>query len=722
MILGVVAGAVSAAPGETSLVSVSSAQVQGEGFSAPGNITPSGRFVSFFSNSTTLDPNDLDRFSDVYLRDLQTRTTTLVSVSSNGTKGNGTSAQPFVSDGGHYVSFASDATNLVPNTTRPAQCALQHVYLRDLQAGTTEMVSVSSAGTQSNCFSDAGNVSADGRFVVFTSLARNLVANDGNNASDVFVRDRQTGTTRRVSVSSGGNQGNGGSFRGEFSSDGRFVTFVSTATNLTNRDANGPAEDVFVRDLQTGTTQMVSVSSTGVQGNSVSTLSAITPGGRFVAFTSFASNLVPGDTNGAYDVFVRDRQAGTTERVSVSSTGGQGQNPPGSPFPPDSANPSISADGRFVSFQSQASNLVPNDTNSSAFNDVFLRDRQTGTTIRASVSTTGQEGNGTSNNSSLSDDGQRVVFGSEADTLVAGDANGKRSDVFLHEVGPPLPPAPDTTPPETTITSGPSGETTSTTATFHFTSSESSSSFECSLDGAAFASCSSPKTYTGLALGEHTFTVRASDAAGNTDPTPAQRTWTVTPDTTPPETTITSGPSGEVTSTTATFEFTSSESPSSFECSLDGAAFEACSSPKTYTGLTSGEHTFGVKATNAAGNTDTTPAQRTWRVSSCTIVGTEGADRLTGTSGDDFICVLGGNDEVAASGGNDTVVGGSGDDKLFGGIGADTLRGGVGRDELNGDDGNDALFGEEGFDKLNGGAGTDSCEVGPDGGETANCE
>jgi Ca2+-binding RTX toxin-like protein len=281
---------------------------------------------------------------------------------------------------------------------------------------------------------------------------------------------------------------------------------------------------------------------------------------------------------------------------------------------------------------------------------------------------------------------------------------------------------PDTTPPETTITSGPSGETTSTTATFHFTSSESSSTFECSMDGAAFEACSSPKSYTGLATGEHTFTVRATDAAGNTDSTPAQRTWSVTPDTTPPETTITSGPTGEVASTTATFQFVSSESPSSFECSLDGAAFEACSSPKTYTGLASGEHTFSVKATDAVGNTDPTPAQHSWNVLACTIVGTEGADRLTGTSGDDIVCTLGGNDEVAAGGGNDTVLGGSGDDKLFGGIGADTLRGGTGRDELSGDDGNDALFGEEGFDKLNGGAGNDSCEVGPDGGETANCE
>jgi hypothetical protein len=443
MILGVAAGAVSAAHGITTIESVSTGGAQGTRFSATGNITPSGRFVAF-SSASNLAPNDTDTpifiVVDVYLRDLLTRTTTLVSVSSNGvTKGNGTSSQPFVSDSGRYVTFASSATNLVPNTTRPTQCALQHVYLRDLQAGTTEMVSVSSDEVQSDCFSDAGNVSADGRFVVFSSSASNLVRRDRNNATDVFVRDRQTGTTRLVSVSNNGRQGDAGSLSPEISSNGRFVVFASVATNLVRNDANGSVQDIFIHDLQTGTTELVNVSSTGVQGTDFSLQPSVSSDGRFVAFASRASNLVEVDANGTdADVFVRDRQAGTTELVSLNSDEVQGQRPPGSPFPADSANPSISSDGRFVSFQSQASNLVADDTNSSFFNDVFLRDRQGGTTIRASVSTTHEQAvDGTSNNSSVSDNGQRVVFTSEASNLVRGDINGRTADVFLHNLGTP---------------------------------------------------------------------------------------------------------------------------------------------------------------------------------------------------------------------------------------------------------------------------------------------
>jgi chitodextrinase len=177
-------------------------------------------------------------------------------------------------------------------------------------------------------------------------------------------------------------------------------------------------------------------------------------------------------------------------------------------------------------------------------------------------------------------------------------------------------PAVDTTAPETTITAGPAGAVTATTASFEFASSEAGSRFECALDGAAYAACSSPTSYAGLALGEHRFAVRATDAAGNTDATPAVRTWTITPpaDTTPPETTITAGPAGTVTATTASFEFASSEAGSRFECALDGAAYAACSSPTSYAGLALGEHRFAVRATDAAGNTDATPAVRTWTV------------------------------------------------------------------------------------------------------------
>jgi Bacterial Ig-like domain len=176
----------------------------------------------------------------------------------------------------------------------------------------------------------------------------------------------------------------------------------------------------------------------------------------------------------------------------------------------------------------------------------------------------------------------------------------------------------DTTPPQSTIDSGPSGTVGSTSASFTFSSDEAGSTFECSLDGSPFSACTSPKDYTNLSGGSHTFEVRAIDASGNTDATPASRTWTVNtappPDTTPPETTIDSGPTGTVNSTSASFAFSSSESNSTFECSLDGSPFSACTSPESYTNLSYSSHTFEVRATDAAGNVDTTPASRTFSV------------------------------------------------------------------------------------------------------------
>jgi hypothetical protein len=175
----------------------------------------------------------------------------------------------------------------------------------------------------------------------------------------------------------------------------------------------------------------------------------------------------------------------------------------------------------------------------------------------------------------------------------------------------------DTTQPATSITSGPSGTVDETSASFAFTSSESGSSFECRLDAGAWGSCTSPKAYSSLADGSHTFRVRATDAAGNTDGTAATRTWTIdtTPsDTTPPNTTITGGPSGSTTATSASFTFTSSETGSTFACRLDGGSWGACTSPKAYSGLAVGSHTFAVRATDGAGNTDASPASRTWTI------------------------------------------------------------------------------------------------------------
>jgi hypothetical protein len=210
--------------------------------------------------------------------------------------------------------------------------------------------------------------------------------------------------------------------------------------------------------------------------------------------------------------------------------------------------------------------------------------------------------------------------------------------------------ATDTTPPGTVITSGPTGTVSSTSASFSFSGLDNVTSaanlkFECSLDGAAFTSCTSPKALSGLSEGQHTFSVRAIDSATNVDLTPATRTWTVSTttggtDTTPPDTTIDSGPTGTVSSTSASFSFSGSDDVTSaanlkFECSLDGAAFTSCTSSKSYSGLSEGQHTFSVRAIDSANNVDPTPATRTWTVDTIApTVNVSPADTATGVARD----------------------------------------------------------------------------------------
>jgi Tol biopolymer transport system component len=303
-----------------------------------------------------------------------------------------------------------------------AVAALPAAFVAEAVGSQLERASVNSAGGQANGYSFETSVSSDGRFVAFGSTASNLVAGDVNAAADVFLRDRVARTTERVSVSAEGVEPNGASFESSVSSDGRFVAFASDASNLVPGDHNG-ATDVFVRDRALGRTERVSVGAGGRgEGNGISSLCSLSATGRFVAFASTAPNLVAGDSNGVRDVFVRDRALGTTERVNVSGTGAAANAASGQPF--------ISADGRFVSFTSGASNLVASDTN--GVSDVFLRDRAGRTTRRVSVRSEGLQADGASSESSLSGDGRFVVFQSVASVLVSGDANA-RADIFVHD-------------------------------------------------------------------------------------------------------------------------------------------------------------------------------------------------------------------------------------------------------------------------------------------------
>jgi Tol biopolymer transport system component len=340
------------------------------------------------------------------------------SVATGGDEANGlTQGYVSVSADGRFVAFDSNATNLVPGDTNTTF----DVFVRDRETGTTERVSVMTGGGDMNGGSLDASISADGRFVAF----RSVVIRDMRGEYDIFVHDRQMGTTERVNVATGGAEANDDSGGFAISADGRFVAFSSLATNLVPGDTNG-AWDAFVHDRQTGTTERVSVATGGGEANGGNSFArALSADGRFVVFDSGASNLVPGDANGVVDIFVRDRQTGTTERASVTTGGGEATLGHSQGYPS-----SVSADGRFVAFSSAATNLVPGDAN--GVSDVFVHDRQTDTTERVSVATSGAEPNGDSFTAAISADGRFVAFDSTATNLVPGDANGA-FDVFVHD-------------------------------------------------------------------------------------------------------------------------------------------------------------------------------------------------------------------------------------------------------------------------------------------------
>lgn len=416
----------------TTRVSVNSAGVPADQSADDPMVSWDGRWIAFSSSAGNLGGGE-DLLWDVFVHDRASGITSLASVDSSGIKANGSSWQPALSGAGSHLAFASYASNLDPNDTQTQS----DVFVRDLGAGATQCVSLATGGGSSSGYNYAPSISFDGRYVVWTSTASDLVAGDFNSRDDVFLRDRLLGTTELVSVASSGAQGDqdsGWMFLSadrpnlQVSQDGRYVVFESRATNLVPGDTNGTA-DAFVRDRALATTVRVSVDSNGAQvpNGCLYAASCLTPAisrdGRFVAFASNAAGLVLGDTNGVTDIFVHELATGATERVSLDSSGVECHG--------HSAHPALSDDGRFVVFDSFASDLVAGDTNGVL--DVFSRDRLHGATARVSMSSTGAQADAFVEWPTVSGDGRFTVFTGTATTLVAGGSDSFWWDVFLHD-------------------------------------------------------------------------------------------------------------------------------------------------------------------------------------------------------------------------------------------------------------------------------------------------
>ncbi len=409
--------------GTTTLVSVSTGGGPATGISNYPDISADGRYVAFTSSSPVLVAGDTNGQGDCFVRDMQTGQTSRVSVSSAGAQGNGSSGSAVISADGRFVAFSSSATNLVTGDTNTQL----DIFVHDRDTGQITRVSVSSAGAQSNGASNRPAISTDGRYITYYSTATNLVGDDTNGVVDVFVYDQQTGQTKRISVSSSGAQGNAGSTSADISGDGRYVVFASRATNLAPEGTNGYWA-FYLHDQQTAQTTYIAQSNTP-SSDAVARFASFSRDGNYIAFeaNTFFSNE---DTNFSDDIYRYNRLTGEIALVSIASNGETS-------FLGISLMPSISADGRYIAFYSDSSDLISGDTNGTA--DIFLRDMQTGTTTRVSVTSAGVEANGASEYPAISADGHYVAFSSLAANLAPTDPDSWRQ-IYLHEIVQAPPP------------------------------------------------------------------------------------------------------------------------------------------------------------------------------------------------------------------------------------------------------------------------------------------
>jgi Tol biopolymer transport system component len=399
---------------------------QGQGEASVPAVSGDGRYVAFSSVASNLVPNDLNGRGDVFVKDMHTGAIERVSVSSLGAEGNGDSGEfsagerIVMTPDARYVAFSSAATNLVSGDTNNNA----DVFLRDRQAGTTIRISVTSMGAQVAGDSRAPTISADGQRIAFSSSARGYDNRDTNDDVDIYVHDRTSGLTRLLSVAAG--QAAVGAVPA-ISADGHKVVFQSSSglyVPVAPGPSPAPVNHIYLADVDTGSVSVVSVSATGALGNGTSTLPAINADGGIVAFDSYATNLVDGDSNGVADVFVRDTVASTTTRISLRADGTQAAG--------NSVSAGLDATGNRVVFQSR--NL---EGGSSSGADVYVRDRALGTTFLVSRGLNGfAESRVGIDRPLLTGNGRLAVYTSSATNVVPGDTNGAK-DVFLSAVGCP---------------------------------------------------------------------------------------------------------------------------------------------------------------------------------------------------------------------------------------------------------------------------------------------
>ncbi|CAO3413485.1 hypothetical protein [Azospirillum endophyticum] len=404
------------------LASSSAKGVGGNSNSSAPVISADGTKVLFQSASSDLVSGDTNGQYDLFLKDLTSGAITLVNTAADGTVAQGIFFRYTLSADGTTVAFASDADSLVPGDTN----GTFDVFVKDMVTGQVTLVSRSAGGVPGNGRSTAPALSADGTIVAFESAADNLVPGDANGLPDVFVTDLTTGTVTLASLAADGARTNGMSVSPLLSADGSKLAFTSAATNLVPGDVNGEM-DIFLKDLATGQVTLVSQTPDGTRPNRLSGGTSLSADGGKVVFATAADNLLPGDANDTDDVFVKDMATGTLTLVSQTAAGIRSNG--------WSGDARISGDGTKVVFVSNATNLVPNDTNGSA--DVFMKDLTSGALTLVSLSPDGQTAGGADwgDPAGVSFDGSRVAYSSAAPGLSPDDANGPLLDVFVATLG-----------------------------------------------------------------------------------------------------------------------------------------------------------------------------------------------------------------------------------------------------------------------------------------------